>query len=293
MKIRKLGIILNCIMAVVLIALWGSVFLIHGIPGAAAWTLAILVLGPIGVILVFVNLILLIIYFVKKKNVTQKIIALLLSVFIAFPTLMLFNVLQFKYPTKIDEVKPSITVRWPLKEKTTVGWGGDTIKTNSPHARWASERWAYDLVMKPTNVGSKNLKDYGIYDKEVVAPVAGTIVAAYDKEKDIAPNTDNFRSMEGNHVYIKIDKTGTFLLLNHLKQGSVIVKVGNHVKEGDLLGRVGNSGSTSEPHLHIHHQRQDPTKTIYPTVAEGLPLYFKDINGKRMPEKGSIIVPNK
>jgi len=97
--------------------------------------------------------------------------------------------------------------------------------------------------------------------------------------------------MEGNHVYIKIDEMGTFLLLNHLKKGSVLVKVGDHVNEGDIIGKVGNSGSTSEPHLHIQHQRQNPTKTIYPIFAEGLPLYFKDIDNKPMPEKGSIITP--
>lgn len=179
------------------------------------------------------------------------------------------------------------------KERTIVGWGGDTIETNSPHVRWLAERWAYDLVMKPENIGSKNLSDYGIYDKKVVAPISGTIIAAYDKENDILPNTDKFLSMEGNHVYIKIDKTGTFLLLNHLKKGSVLVKVGEYVSDGDIIGSVGNSGSTSEPHLHIHHQRQDPTKTIYPIFAEGLPLYFKTIDGKPMPEKGSIITPKK
>ncbi len=93
--------------------------------------------------------------------------------------------------------------------------------------------------MDPASINSKNLKDYGIYDKDVIAPISGTIVAAYDAENDIPPNTEDFLSMEGNHVYIKIDKTGTFLLLNHLKKGSVPVKVGDHVKEGQIIGKVG------------------------------------------------------
>lgn len=293
MKTGKPTTILNSTIIIILLALWGSIFLIHGIAGAIAWTLAILIFAPIGVILLLINLILLIISLIKKKNVINRTVTLALSIFLAFPILMLFNVLQLEYPANINKVKPSITVRWPLKEKTIVGWGGDTIKTNSPHARWASERWAYDLVMKPESIGSNNLRDYGIYDKEIVAPVSGTIIAAYDQEDDITPNTEKFLSMEGNHVYIKIDKTGTFLLLNHLKKGSVLVKAGEHVNEGDAIGRVGNSGSTSEPHLHIHHQRQDPTKTVYPPIAEGLPLYFKDIDSKPMPEKGSIITPSK
>lgn len=293
MKAEKFNKILNYVMIVILIALWGCIFFIHGIAGAMAWTLVKLFIAPIGVILMFVNLILLFICLVKKKKVTQKIISLVLSIFFAFPILMLFNVLKVKYPANINKATPSIKVRWPLNEKTFVGWGGDRVETNTPHAIWASERWAYDLVIEPANINSKSLKDYGIYDKDVVAPISGTVVAAYDEENDILPNTEEFISMEGNHVYIKIDETGTFLLLNHLKKGSVPVKVGDHVKEGEVIGKVGNSGSTSEPHLHIHHQRQDPTKTIHPTFAEGLPLYFKDIHGKAMPEKGAIITPKK
>lgn len=39
-------------------------------------------------------------------------------------------------------------------------------------------------------------------------------------------------------------------------------------------------------------KRQDPTKVIYSIFAEGLPLYFEDIDdGKPMPKKGSIITP--
>jgi len=291
LKTEKIVNTLNYVMAAILIILWGSIFIIHGLIGAVAWGIAIIFVAPIGTILVLVNLILVIICLLKKKNVIKKAIALVLSICLALPMLMLMNVIQVEYPANIDKVTPSITVSWPLKESTLVGWGGNTVEMNAPHVIWASERWAYDLVIEPAGVGSKNLSDYGIYDKEVVAPVSGTIIAAYDKENDIPANTEEFLSMEGNHVYIKIDETGTFLLLNHLKKGSVFVKVGDHVKEGDILGRVGNSGSTSEPHLHIHHQRQDPTKTIFPIFAEGLPLYFKDIDGKPMPEKGTIITP--
>ena len=293
MKTEKFNRILNYILVTILITLWGCVFFIHGIAGSIAWSLAKLCFAPLGAILIFINVIILIICLVKKKKITQKIFSLILSIFLALPMLMLFNILKVQYPANINKVTPSITVRWPLNEKTTVGWGGDSIKTNKPHAIWSSERWAYDLVMDPASINSKNLKDYGIYDKDVIAPISGPIVAAYDAENDIPPNTEDFLSMEGNHVYIKIDKTGTFLLLNHLKKGSVPVKVGDHVKEGQIIGKVGNSGSTSEPHLHIHHQRQDPTKTIHPTFAEGLPLYFRGINGKPMPEKGSIITSKK
>lgn len=214
---------------------------------------------------------------------------LIVNIVLVFPLLMTMNIIILAYPNNLEHTKPAVTVKWPFNEQTVVGWGGDTVENNLPHVIWSSERWAYDLVMEPYDIGSSNNEDYGIWNKEVHSPVSGTVIAAYDEEADIVPGSEEFISMEGNYVYIKVDETGTYLLLNHLKKDSVSVKVGDQVNQGDVIGRVGNSGSTSEPHLHIHHQRQDPTKVIYPILAEGLPLFFEDINGKSMPQKGDII----
>ena len=86
-------------------------------------------------------------------------------------------------------------------------------------------------------------------------------------------------------------ETGTYLVIAHLKSGSVRVATGDDVAEGDPLGACGNSGNTSEPHIHIHHQRQDPR--IFPlNFAEGLPLYFRDHGGPAMPEGGFDVDAN-
>ena len=75
----------------------------------------------------------------------------------------------------------------------------------------------------------------------------------------------------------------SFLTVIHTLE-SVAVKEGDRVEEGDLLGKCGNSGHTSEPHLHIHHQRQRPNLHVI-GLAEGLPLYFRKPDGKSwMPE---------
>lgn len=290
--IRKIGIF-NSILIVIFMFLWLSVFFIHGLIGAYAWTLLKMILPFIGMIGAFFNLFLFIIFIVKKKKLSKVLMNIIVSAVFAFPILLTMNIIPFAYPANIDRVSPSVTVNWPMAEQTVVGWGGDTTKENLPHVIWSSERWAYDLVMEPYDIGSKKNEDYGIWNKEVYSPVSGTVVAAYDDEADIEPGTEEFLSMEGNYVYIKIDETGTYLLLNHLQKDSVSVKVGERVNPGALIGRVGNSGSTSEPHLHIHHQRQDPTKVIYPILAEGLPLFFEGINGDEMPKKGDIISPGK
>jgi len=289
-KSFSLGKIFNIVLSLTLVVLWGSVVIVSGMPGAVSWVLLKLILAPIGVILLLLYIIALIVSIIKKNHVLTRVVSLVLSAILAFPILMLMNIIPMVYPIDIESAEPAVTVHSPFVEPVLVGWGGDTTENNAPHVIWPSERWAYDIVIEPKDIGSDTLEDYGIYGTEVYAPVAGVVVAAYDGEDDITPNTEDFISMEGNYVYIKIDETQTFLLLNHLKKNSVDVVAGDHVEVGDYLGKVGNSGSTSEPHLHIHHQKQDPTQTIHPILAEGLPLYFYDVDGKAtMPTSGEII----
>ncbi|MFF2015826.1 M23 family metallopeptidase [Paenibacillus sp. NPDC058177] len=289
--IKSLGIF-NIFTALIIGILWSCVFFVQGLFGAVSWGLLKMYLPFAGLLGLIVSILIVIILSIKKKRIFRGAISLALCTVLLFPILLTLNVIKFAYPASINKTNPSVTIVWPIKEKSVVGWGGDTVESNLPHVIWASERWAYDILIEPYNSDSPVLEDYGIWNVEVISPVSGVVVAAFDDEDDIMPNTEDFISTEGNHVYIKIEETGTYLLLNHLKKDSVTVKVGEHVNPGDLIGFVGNSGSTSEPHLHIHHQRQDPTKALMPIFAEGLPLYFRDIDGKPMPEKGDILVPH-
>lgn len=103
--------------------------------------------------------------------------------------------------------------------------------------------------------------------------------------------SNNVEHPRGNYVVIQME-TGTYLLLAHFKPGSITVKVGELVEEGQVIAACGNSGNTSEPHIHIHHQRINPE--IWPTgFGEGLPLYFRDLDGPSMPEGGYEIVGDK
>lgn len=288
--IRKIGYINGVIMGFLLL-LWVGVFLIGGLAGAYSWTLLKLVLPFIGVLGLLMNGIIFIILLLKKRKRSKLAFNVMVNIVMIFPILLTMNIIPFAYPNTIEQAQPSISVNFPLKEQTVVGWGGHHVTDNLPHAIWSSERWAYDLVMDPYNMNSGQNEDYGIWNKIIHSPVSGVVIAAYDDEDDITPGSEDFQSLEGNYVYIQIEETGTYLLLNHLKKDSVLVEVGDKVKPGDSLGRVGNSGSSSEPHLHIHHQRQNPTKTVHPVLAEGLPLFFKDINVSSMPRKGDMITP--
>ena len=57
----------------------------------------------------------------------------------------------------------------------------------------------------------------------------------------------------GNVIVIELD-TGHFVVLAHLRHGSLRVSEGDRVRTGDPLALVGNSGNTTMPHLHLQVQ---------------------------------------
>lgn len=212
-------------------------------------------------------------------------LTLLVSLVGLWPGAWLFGTMQIAFPADAKSTTPSIVARLPTKVPLVAYWGGDKIDGNY-HAVAADQRWAYDFVVPPAATDSANLKDYGCYGVDVVAPIAGKVVAAHDAEPDAVPAQPPNNPLKplGNHVAIETEH-GTFVLLAHLQPGSVAVKEGERVEEGRLLGRCGNSGNTSEPHIHVHHQRQDPRK--FPVgFAEGLPLYFLVDGAPQMPAGG-------
>lgn len=285
-NLKKIGLV-NLIAIIILLSSWGSVFFIHGMASAIAWTLLKVLYPLLGLFWLAVNIALVFWSVIKKRKCLKgkSLLSIMLSIILLFPVLFLTNIIPFAYPSSIEKMRPAITVQSPFDESAVVGWGGDTIEDNY-HAAWSAERWAYDLVMEPYDIASAELSDYGIWNKSVYSPVSGTVVAAYDDEEDIQPNLEEFKSSAGNYIYIEIEVTGTYLILCHFKQDSIEVEAGDHVAVGDYLGRVGNSGATSEPHLHIHHQKQDPTK-VHTLFSEGLPLYFE--NG----ENSGMVIKNK
>lgn len=285
---KKIGIASIVLISVLIVI--SVLFMAGGLVRVISWIIVKFALPVIGVGMLVISLAGLI-RRKKTRPLIRTVISFVLCVIYIFPILILANIVPIAYPAHRNKEKPSVTVRWPFHEEAIVAWGGDSMEDNLPHAMWGSERWAYDLLMEPYDTNNPDLENYGIWDKEVVSPTDGTVVAAYDEDADIPPNQEEFESLEGNYVYIKIKETGTYLMLNHLKQGSIVVSVGDVVSPGDLLGRIGNSGTSSEPHLHIHHQRQDPTKTLHPLFAESLPLYFENSQGIFMPEKGDFIKP--
>ena len=271
----------------VVAVLFGIGFLLGGLYRVFTWNLFKLVLPALGLITLISTVINALVKRRVNKNILLTGFASLLCLLAAIP-----NFVPVAYPASITSTKPSATVRLPANVPLKVGWGGDTYAVNY-HVVAPDQRWAYDLLIDPYLNGSANLEDYGCYGVPIVAPAAGTVTMVHDGEPDMVPGKDsmNAKAPAGNFIAIRLKDTGTYLLLAHIKPGSFQVAAGEEVKEGQVIGQCGNSGNTSEPHIHIHHQRQDPA--LYPNgFSEGLPLYFRDSDGPPMPEGGGYVDEN-
>jgi murein DD-endopeptidase MepM/ murein hydrolase activator NlpD len=78
-------------------------------------------------------------------------------------------------------------------------------------------------------------------------------------------------ALAGNHVILELPDRAAYVLLAHLRRGSVRVERGEVVPAGRAVGACGNSGNSTQPHLHI--QVMDGAD---PYTARGLPMSFRD-----------------
>ncbi|MDF2146877.1 M23 family metallopeptidase [Knoellia sp. p5-6-4] len=121
----------------------------------------------------------------------------------------------------------------------------------------------------------------------ILAPAGGTVVAAHDGAPDHSARRSQLTlvpymlgqarraragatEIAGNHVMIALADPGPFVLLAHLRRGTVRVAPGDVVAIGDQVGECGNSGNSTQPHVHV----QVTDSTDWPT-ARGIPMLFR------------------
>jgi hypothetical protein len=272
-------------LALLLSSLWFAFLGTRGMSAVVGWLLLMAVVPFLGAAVLAVTLG----YAAFRRRLTPPIVATLgLAVVLVWPGLWNLGLLQLRFPGPLEEATPAATVRLPADGRLRVAWGGDRLAKNQ-HAFTPDQRWAYDLLVEPYLGGSDKVEDYGCWGVPVVAPASARVHLSHDGEPDERPGAPsrNYQKPLGNFVALELE-TKTFLILAHLQRGSVQVTAGETVIEGQPLGACGNSGNTSEPHIHLHHQRQDPAK--FPVnFAEGLPLFFRDHDGPPMPEGGVAV----
>lgn len=143
---------------------------------------------------------------------------------------------------------------WPVAGQR---WG----QVNNPFGGGQARSAGATVALPAYNVGADLTARYGA---EVVAPVSGTVVEAYD-----APNeTDrNLNRGWGGMTLLRGDN-GYFYRLSHAQPGSIATQPGQRVAQGQALQRVGTSGNTTGPHLD-YEKFDQPGHFVDPVQGRG------------------------
>jgi len=124
---------------------------------------------------------------------------------------------------------------------------------------------------------NQNLNSYPAFGQTLYAPIDGKIVRIANDRPDMPIGQMDRQQIVGNHIVIDAGN-GRFVLLAHLKQGSVRISVGDSIKTGDPIAQCGNSGNTSAPHLHL--QAQNGADILAPNVRT-FPILLRDVTRMR------------
>jgi urea transporter len=149
----------------------------------------------------------------------------------------------------------SVPVGLPYMGQWAVSQGFSGAHTHKGPWRHALDFMVLKGGKSFVNRGSR-LEDFYCYNLPVISPVYGQVWRIANDVPDNVPGAINVSANWGNYVVIKLYE-GRYLLLAHLKPGSLVVAVGAWVKPGDLLGHCGNSGRSPQPHIHMHVQTSD------------------------------------
>jgi murein DD-endopeptidase MepM/ murein hydrolase activator NlpD len=163
-------------------------------------------------------------------------------------------------------------------------------------ARGRSARWTWRAA-----VATEAPEGFVGFGAPILAPCSGRGVIVHDGEPDHEARRSQLSlipymltqasrvrrgppAVAGNHVVVALGPEGPFVLVAHLRRGSLTVAVGDEVTPGVVLGTCGNSGNSTQPHVHV----QATDSTAWRT-ARGLPIAFETAGGPSLPGESEIV----
>lgn len=190
----------------------------------------------------------------------------------------------FDLPFKGEDLKPG--ERYGQKKKTH-GGGDQALGYDLRAYRWDSQnnRWTVHLAGKDTTTN----ESWVVYGKPVYAMSDGIVIKGWRNAPENPgpgekhPEVGKGISGGGNHVVVELDD-GSLILYAHMIPGTIPPKLVPHeaelrpnndpeqqeippaqrakVKARQFLGLAGNSGSSSNPHLHVHRVKDGKAQDL-------------------------------
>jgi urea transporter/murein DD-endopeptidase MepM/ murein hydrolase activator NlpD len=189
---------------------------------------------------------------------------------------------RLRYPGSERTLLPPFAGAWTV-------WQG----FDGPWTHQGAWRYAYDFVLTDAdgkthaNAGAQ-LEDYYCFNKPVLSPVRGRVVAAVGDFPDSPINDPDKVNNWGNLVVIA-EPRGWHVELSHFAAESLRVKVGDWVERGTVLGLCGNSGYSPQPHIHVQAQLAETPGAA--TVPFSFVSYAEDgiFHANDLPKVGSKV----
>ncbi|MFZ4766530.1 MAG: urea transporter, partial [Roseimicrobium sp.] len=149
-----------------------------------------------------------------------------------------------------DLAKPALSLPFDAPRIVTQGFAGPLTH----RGRW-QHALDFEAEVRATRHRSsgESLEDFHLFGTAVLAPCSGYVAYVDNQVADNAPGQNNPDQKWGNCVILYSD-AGYYVMLAHLKQGSVKVEPGQRVLKGEELAQCGNSGRSPVPHLHLQIQ---------------------------------------
>lgn len=171
-----------------------------------------------------------------------------------------------------------IVLESPFADSWFVAAGGPEPKHNH-HQVVSDQYFAYDFLPECGEA----------WDREILAPCDGRVAWTEDRHDDGPPNERRRDRHNPAGNYVSIETKRGFVILAHLKKGSIAVRIADSVRAGMPIALCGNSGNTAQSHLHLHAQDRPQIAT---DVAQGIPIAFLDERGiAQVLEFGDVLQP--